>query len=64
MPVDNISLLWSLDPESLLVLSKNMKNTFWREVVTAWGDYKIAIEHTDSFLGCTFLFSTYVHNRK
>ncbi len=37
IPVDNTSLLWSLDPESLLVLSKNMKNKFWREVVTAWG---------------------------
>ncbi len=27
------------------------------------GEYKIAIEHTGSFLGYPFLFSTYVHNR-
>ncbi len=63
MPVDNTSLLWSLDPESSLVLSKNVKNKFWQEVITAWEEYKIAIEHTGSFLGYTFLFSTYVHNR-
>ena len=40
-----------------------MKNKFWQEVITAWGEYNIAIEHTGSFLGYTFLFSTYVHNR-
>ncbi len=62
MPVDNTSLLWSLDPESLLVLSKNMKNEYWREVVIACGEYKTAIEHTGSFLGYTFLSSRYVHN--
>ena len=63
MPVDNTCLLWSLDLKSLLVLSKNMKNEYWREVVTACGEYKTAIEHTVSFLGYTFLFSRYVHNR-
>ncbi len=64
MPVENTSLLWGLNPESFLVSSKNMKNKFCQEVVTAWGEYKIAIEHTGSFLGYTFLFfSTYVHNR-
>ncbi len=63
MPVDNTSLLWSLDPESLFVLSKNMKNEIWKEVVTAWGEYKIAIVHTGSFLGYlyTFPFSTYMY---
>ncbi len=39
MPVDNTSLFWSLDPESLLLLSRNMKNKFWQEVVTAWEEY-------------------------
>ena len=55
MPVDNTSL----DLESLLVLSENMKNKFWREVVTAWGEYKTVVEHAGLFLGYTFLFSTY-----
>ena len=63
MPVDNTNLLWSLDPKTLLGLSKNMKSKFWRELVTTCEEYKPSIEHTGSFLGYTFLVSAYVHNR-
>ena len=34
------SLIWELDRQSLIDLSENIKNIFWKEVITAWCHFR------------------------